>query len=319
MRRPPLAAAALLAALALAGCRSTATERPRWDAADAEVLTWHADHPSFDQGFAVEASGLAASGRFLYVALEKYARVLQLPASDPASARAIAIAVPAHSELEGVAFGGGALYLCDEAHAAVYEVPLPAGEELVNFSAGSPLPATELELVGPDIEPGKVGVEGIAVDAAANRWWLLLERRGSPESGCVSTVFPMRRVGDTLEEAGAPLEIALEDCDWRLSALELWRGELLALKTQFPGERYELIAIDPATGSTRPVLELTDLLRSVRRDGYSNNVEGIAVTADGALFVVSDNAWTQVVDDPEPPAAAERTLLLRIPPSRRSR
>ena len=313
-----------LAAAAIAGCRSTAPPPPAspqawWDPADAELVSWQADLPAFQQDFALEASGLAASDRFLYVASEKYARVLQLPVDAPTTARAIAIAVPAHSELEGVAYGGGALYLCDEAHASVYEVPLPAGEALPGVEGALPLAATELPVVGPDIAPGKVGVEGIVVDAAAHRLWLLLERQGAPETGCVSTIYRLRRTGGTLEEDGAPLTIGLPDCDWRLTGLELWQGELLALKTQFPGERYELIAVDPTSGASRTVLELTDLLRSVRREGWHNNVEGVAVSSDGTLWLVSDNAWTLAVDEPEPPRSREKTLLMRIPPTTRPR
>lgn len=323
MRPRPLAVVLLLIAAA-AGCRSAAPPPPAspqawWDPADAELLTWHADQPSFDQDFALEASGLAASDRFLYVASEKYARVLQLPVDAPTTARAVAIAVPKHSELEGVAYGGAALYFCDEAHAAVYEVPLPVGEELTDAEVASALPATELPVVGPDITPGKTGVEGIVVDAAAHRLWLLLERQGTPETGCVSTIYRLRRTGGTLEEDGAPLTIALPDCDWRLTGLELWQGELLALKTQFPGERYELIAIDPASGASRTVVELTELLRAVRREGWHNNVEGLAVSSDGTLWLVSDNAWTLAIDEPEPPRSHEKTLLLRIPPVTSSR
>jgi len=324
MRSRLLAAILCLVAAFGEGCRSAAPPEPVgplawWDPADAELLTWHSDQPSFDQGFALEASGLAASDRFLYLASEKYARVLQLPIDGPTTARVIAIAVPAHGELEGVAYGGGSLYLCDEAHAAVYEVPLPAGEVLSDADVATALPATELAIVGLVIQPGKVGVEGIVVDAAAQRLWLLLERQGTPETGCVSTIYPLRRAGGTLEEAGPPLTIALPDCNWRLTGLELWRGELLALKTQFPGERYEVITVDPASGASRTVLELTDLLRSVRREGYNNNVEGIAVTSDGTLWLVSDNAWTLVVDNPEPPRSDEKTLLMRIPPASRGR
>jgi hypothetical protein len=323
MRQRPLVTFVLLIA-ATAGCRSVAPPEPAsaqawWDPADAELLTWQADFPSFDQDFALEASGLDASDRFLYIASEKYARVLQLPIDAPSMARAVAVAVPKRSELEGVAYGGGALFFCDEAHASVYEVPLPVGEVLTDAGVAAPLPATELLVIGPDIAPGKVGVEGVVVDAAANRLWLLLERQGTPETGCVSTIYPLRRTGGTLEEDGAPLTIALPNCDWRLTGLELWQGELLALKTQFPGERYELIAIDPATGATRKVLELTELLRSVRRNGWHNNVEGVAVTPDGTLWLVSDNAWTLVIDDPEPPKSHERTLLMRIPPTARGR
>jgi len=324
MRSRLVVPVALLAAAALAGCRSAAPPEPVgpqawWDASDAELLTWQADRPSFQQEFALEASGLAASDRFLYVASEKYARVLQLPIASPTTARVIELAVPAHSELEGVAYGGGSLFFCDEAHAAVYEVPLPDGEALHGVGEAMALPATELAVVGRDIQPGKVGVEGIVADATASRLWVLLEREGTPETGCVSTIYPLRRAGGALEEDGPPLTIALPDCNWRLTGLELWRGELLALKTQFPGERYELVAINPASGASRTVLELTDLLRSVRREGWHNNVEGIAVTADGTLWLVSDNAWTLVVDDPEPPRSHEKTLLMRIPPASRGR
>jgi hypothetical protein len=67
------------------------------------------------------------------------------------------------------------------------------------------------------------------------------------------------------------------------------------------------------TGSTVLVQDLTDYLRSVRDDGWGNNVEGIAVDADGALWLIGDNAVTGVIDDPYPPETDERALLLRIP------
>jgi hypothetical protein len=312
--------AAVLAMAVVAGCRSTTAPRPDehhplWDLERAEILEWRADHPAFQQDFALEASGLAASEHDLYIASEKYARILRLPTDALNDARAVPIAVPVHSELEGVAWTAEALYLCDEAHAAVYEVPLRAEDGLREDDAASPLPAVQLPIVGPALLGGKIGLEGIAVDPVSRRIWLLLERSGAPETGCVSTIFPLRRRGATLVEDGAPLEIPLADCNWRLTGLELWQEELLALKTQFPGERYEVVAIDPDTGSTRTVLEMTDLLRSVRREGWHNNVEGIAVTADGALWLVSDNDWTGVIDDPIPGRASEKTLLMRVPPA----
>ena len=58
---------------------------------------------------------------------------------------------------------------------------------------------------------------------------------------------------------------------------------------------------------------MTDLLRAVREDGWNNNVEGLAVTDDGTLWMVSDNAWTQIIDDATPAVADEGTLLIRIP------
>jgi hypothetical protein len=43
--------------------------------------------------------------------------------------------------------------------------------------------------------------------------------------------------------------------------------------------------------------------------------QGLAVTDDGSLWLVSDNAWTEVIDDPTPVFADERTLFMRIPPT----
>lgn len=74
-----------------------------------------------------------------------------------------------------------------------------------------------------------------------------------------------------------------------------------------------MIAIDPDSRTWESVLDLTDALRSVTEDGWGNNVEGIAVSNDGTLYLVSDNAVTGVIDDPEPPLTDERTLLMRIP------
>lgn len=317
LTRHPAVVFVLVLTGAMGGCRSATEPAPAaapWDVDRAQLVVWRADVPELDQQYALEASGLAASGRFLYVASEKYAHVLQVPLEAPERTRAVAIAVPAHSELEGLAWVSGALYLCDEAHAAIYEVPIPADEDLERV-ATSPLPAVQLPLVGSTIRGGKIGVEGIAVDPVSGRYWLLLERSGSAETGgCVSSIHPLRRDGATLVRDGAPIEIPLADCNWRLTGLELWHGELLGLKTQFPGERYEVVAVDPGSGAERRLLEMTELMRSVRREGWHNNVEGIAVTADGALWLVSDNDWTGTIDDPLPGPAREKTLLMRIPP-----
>ncbi len=286
---------------------------PAWDLERAEILTWRASDSRFDQDHALEASGLTDSGRFLYATSEKYWRILQIDHGEEISARVVGLDVPSRTELEGVGFADGALFLCDEAHATVYRVELPDEASLAANGVDHRLAAEVLTLQGPEIRAGKIGVEGVALTAAGDRLWLLLERDGSPDSGCKSRIFPLQVGPAELVQAGDPLEIELEDCNWRLTGLDLWRGELLALNTQYPGERYEIISIDPATGRWRVVLEMTDLLRAVREDGWNNNVEGLTVTDDGALWMVSDNAWTQIIDDATPAVADEGTLLIRIP------
>jgi hypothetical protein len=284
-----------------------------WDINRAEIMSWKSSDPSFDQDFALESSGLAASQRYLIVPSEKYATLLLVGFGPGGRAQAVPLDVPRHSELEGVALHNRVLFLCDEAHAAVYWVSLDDTESLAAGRVNEPLVARELSVRGVSVRGGKIGFEGIEVSPDGNRIFVLLERSGNEESGCVSRVFRFGRRDTDLVAEGVPLEVELEDCNWRLTGLAWWGNKLLALKTRFPGERYEVVTIDLITGDSRVVLEMTEFLRSLGERGWSNNVEGIAVTPDGALWLVADNAVTGVIDDPRPPPTDQRTLLVRIP------
>lgn len=310
MSRRFLVAGLVVVVLGAGGCATTppAPVGP-WDVARAEVLTWHADDENFGQGRALEASGLALTDEALVATAEKYARLLFFDAE--LEARVVEIGVPRYAELEGVAWHEGALYLCDEAHAAVYRVDLGAA------TVGAPkLAAIELPLEGIEVAGGKIGVEGIEVSRDGESVHLLLERSGEPPTGCVSRLWSLRIEPDRLVAEGEAIDLPLEDCNWRLTGLAWMGRRLLGLKTQFPGERYQVVEVDPATGATTLLQDLTDLLRSVRADGWGNNVEGIAVAADGALWLIGDNAVTGVIDEPYPPPTDEKALLLRIPPMR---
>jgi hypothetical protein len=311
---------AIVLAVGVSGCRSAYDSEvpdtgPPWDLSSAEILDWDADRAEFQQDHALEGSGLAASDRYLYATSEKYWRLLQIAPDDGLVARVVELDVPRHTELEGVAYDNGSLYFCDEAHAAVYHVGLPDEAAIASGAFSGKLKADEKTISGPTIRAGKIGIEGIEVSPDGGLVWLLLERKTEEDGRCVSPIYLLRPTEDALVEDGPPLIIELEDCNWRLTGLDVWNGRLLALKTQFPGERYEVISIDPDTGRWDVVLEMTEELREVRRNGFNNNVEGLAVTDDGALWLVSDNAWTEIIDDPVPPVADERTLLMRIPPS----
>lgn len=299
------------------GCRSATTPAapslPGWDPSRAEVISWQADDSHFDQIFALEASGLAASDTYLYITSEKYARLLLIEWDGDSRARVVKLDVPRHSELEGVALTPEGLLLCDEAHAAVHRVPIDDEGDLVDEGRTKALRAHETPMDGVLVQGGKIGFEGIEVDPENKTVFLLLERSGDDAGGCVSRIYRLLPDGDRLASQLEPLEIDLEDCAWRLTGLAWWKGTLLALKTQFPGERYEVVTVDPETGETDVVLELTALLRSLESDGWSNNVEGITVTPDGALWLVADNAVTGVIDDPVPPRTDHGSLLLRIP------
>lgn len=288
---------------------------PPWDTGRAEVLEWEAVDPAFAQDHALEASGLAATADGLWLPSEKYGRLLWIDPANGRRAEVVRLAVPTHAELEGITVVGQDFLLCDEAHAAIYEVAMPV-MPLGDRDQPRPLAIRELSLHGVDAVGGKIGFEGIA-GAPDGGFWLLLERAGDELSGCVSRIWRLRRDGPTdASVVGEPIDIQLEDCAWRLTALELWRGHLLGLKTQFPGERYEVLEIDPAEGGTRVVLDLTDLLRSVRADSWGNNVEGLAISDDGSMWMVGDNRVSGVVDDEQPPSwPDEKALLLRLPPT----
>jgi len=309
-KRVAVTAAALAAATLISGCRSAdpgpdIADGP-WDVSRAENLVWHPDDEHFTQNRALETSGLAFTDEALVASSEKYGRLLFFsPALD---ARVVDLGVPRHAEVEGVAWHDGSLFLCDEAHAAVYRVDLGDETRLV-----PKLAAVKLPIEGIDVAGGKIGVEGIEVSADGQYLYLLLERSGDETTGCVSRLWLLRVEENGLLAEGAPFDIPLEDCNWRLTGLAWMDGQLLGLKTQYPGERYEIVEIDLVGGRFDVVQDLTDYLRGVRAEGWGNNVEGIAVDADGALWLIGDNAVTGVIDDRYPPKTDERALLVRIP------
>ena len=293
------------------GCASTdgAVGQPQaglWDPNRAETLSWSPDDERFAQGLAIETSGLAFTDEALVAPSEKYGRLLFL--SPGLDARVVELGVPPHAELEGVAWHDGSLFLCDEAHATVYRVQLGDETRLLPKLAAIEMPVSGVDLVG-----GKIGVEGIEVSADGRYIHLLLERSGDPTSGCVSRLWLLRIDGDRLIAEGSPINIPLEDCNWRLTGLAWMDGRLLGLKTQYPGERYEIVAINRIAGTFEVVQDLTDYLRGVRAAGWGNNVEGIAIGDDGALWLIGDNAVTGVIDEEYPPPTDERALLVRIP------
>lgn len=306
--------AVLLMLLGFSGCRSGGIGIPEgektgqwWDLEKAETLVWRADHPGYEQHMALEGSGLVAHDGRLLAASEKYAQLLRI---DPVTlmVEAISMDLPPLSEIEGVAVDGGELLLCDEANAAVWATAIP-GEK-----SGISLEMRQIELIGLELKGGKLGVEGITVDSGpAGDVYLMLERSGSAEVGCKSTIFRLSRQGDQLVANHHPLVISLEDCNWRLTGLQFWNGRLLALKTRYPGERYEVVVVDKESGELTTVLEMTELLRGIREQGWGNNIEGLTVTSDGALWLISDNAMTDQAWTDDPPPCDDKTLLMRIP------
>ncbi|MCP4899088.1 MAG: hypothetical protein GY906_19135, partial [bacterium] len=226
-------------------------DSPLWNADDVEIIQWQADLPNFNPDDAIEASGLAVSDSYLYLASEKYASLLQLPLDNPSTARVISLTVPPHSELEGLTLADDSLLVCDETHAAVYEVLI--GDEAVLAEAkpgDSQLIATQLDLPDLGVVGGKLGFEGLAIDVKTGVIYLMLERSGDSSTGCRSTIYRLRRNGEALEEIAPPIELELENCTWRHTGLDFVSDKLVALKTSYPGFEYQIVEIDPQDGSS---------------------------------------------------------------------
>jgi uncharacterized protein YjiK len=301
----------VVALLATAACQSTAPQTP-WNARKYELLTWQAVDPGFGQDYALEASGLTTSGRYFYVVAEKYATLLQIDPEQDYRVVSVPLDVPSGSEMEGVTWAAGTLYICDEAHAAVYAVEI---DEQAIASGGStePLVIRRLPVLGLSTVGGKIGYEGVAVDLDHNLLYLLLERSGAEVGVCVATIFPLEIEERGLRAEKTPLVIPLEDCDWRLSGLHLVNGKLLGIQSRYPGELYQLLEIDPLSGISRLLLDITEMGRGLRDHGFGNNLEGIAVTASGDLFMVGDNADIESAASSRPPKTHEKTVFLRLP------
>ena len=216
-----------------AGCRSSTTREtkqpPPWNIARAEVVRWHADVPFFAQNFAIEASGLAASDRFLWVTSEKYGGLLLIDLSGRPYVKTVRIGVPKYAELEGVALIDGGVLLCDEAHAAVYEVSIENEQRVFASPPAQALPVEVFSLEGVAVRGGKIGFEGIEVDENDGTVYLLLERDGTEETGCVSRIGDLHRTSAGLRAAGVPSAVQLVACSWRLTGLAWWYGDLIAL------------------------------------------------------------------------------------------
>jgi uncharacterized protein YjiK len=307
----------MVAVIFVGACRTTESEpapliESPWNLAAAEDLTWAADDAPFSQDHAIEASGLTSSGRFLYATSEKYGAVLQIDTEAGYSARVVRLAVPPRTELEGVAYANGTLYLCDEAAASVFTAKIEDEQQLAGGAVRQPLAVTRLEL-GVEVAKGKVGIEGVAVDHRGSRLYLALERKESSVGTCSSLIFRLRIDGNQLLQDKEPIELPLPGCDWRLTALELHQGRLLTLKTRYPDKDYWIVEIDPESGEWRDLVRLRDLAAQMHNAGYGDNLEGMAVTAGGELYMVSDNAMTGIIEDQLPELAEEKTLLLRIP------
>ncbi|MCK5377412.1 MAG: esterase-like activity of phytase family protein, partial [Acidobacteria bacterium] len=120
-----------------------------------------------------------------------------------------ALAVPPHSELEGVALHDGTLYFCDEANAAVYSAHLGDEQKLAVEPERRSIEARELIVQGVRVQGNKIGFEGIEVSPDGRLLYVLLERSGDEASGCSAKIYRQRNRKGYLELEEDPLEVVL--------------------------------------------------------------------------------------------------------------
>lgn len=280
-----------------------------WNSADAAILEWNARDPAFGQERGMEASGLVFTQGFLFTVAEKYSRVLRI---DPLTldVEAIALDLPRYSEMEGITVAGDRVLICDEANAALWSI-----DSVADLAGSRPVIPVKIDGSALGVSGGKLGLEGITVARdEAGLISVVLERRGNLAVGCHSDLFQGRIVDGAFVVEGDPVAFPLEDCRWRLSGLQWWKGHLLALKTHYPVERYEVVALDLESGTMETLLDLTAFLLEAEENGWGNNAEGLAVDDSGNLWVITDNAMTDRVEGGDPPPVRDKTLLIRIPP-----
>jgi len=293
------------------GGRSAASRVEAWNLGAFELVRWQLDgNESFSQDHAIEASGLTSSEAYLFVAAEKYNTIVVIDPNRGYRAHTLELDLPEGSEIEGLAWAGDRLLMCDEAHGAILEARLETGSW---GSSESSLATRRLTMVDLEVPGGKVGLEGIAATSDGRRIYALVERLRDGGQ-CKSVIHRLFRSSGVLRTDGEPLIISLEDCAWRVSGLHYHSGNLMALMTRFPGEIYRVVRINPRSGSWKTVLEITELAVSLGRGGASNNLEGLTVASDGSLYIVSDNAATESRPSADPPLANRGTLLIRMPP-----
>ena len=258
-------------------------------------------------------SGMKFYNDQLYLASERCPKIIVFDPVKAVISRVIDIQVPQKFEMEGLTSYKDKLYAISENVAAVYEI---------NIQTGAIKQVTTSISLPPKSKDGD-GMEGIAANEKSNKFYLLRERDGNMSHSQLYTfnIEPGNENSQIVLKNESMIELPLENSQWRYSdiCVDSEKSRLLCLKSyakgKFRRQYLESIDIDASgkllseTLKNIPVDNFTDASNAYKTQNYSMNLEGLTISSNGTIYIISDN--TSGKANCEMPAK-EKTILLEL-------
>lgn len=257
-------------------------------------------------------SGIKYLDGKLYATSERCPLILVVDTANGNLITSLNINVPQVFEMEGITSYKSQLFLITESIAAIYTINPQTGA-LTTITTSQPLPAKS--------KSGD-GMEGIAANEQNGKFYLLRERNEDMTRSQILTFAVQTGAdGSTNLVYESTIELSLETPQWRYSDIcfDPKSGKLLCLKSFSKGklrrqyiesiatnEKGELVA---STLTNIPVTDFSEISNRYKDEDYSMNLEGITITEDGTIFIISDNTSGKAVCDAP---AKEKTILLKL-------
>ncbi len=257
-------------------------------------------------------SGMKYYNNALYLVSERCPTIFVIDPQTANITHTINLQVPQSFEMEGMTSYGDKLYLISENIAAVYEV---------DMKTGVARPVTTNLALPPKSKDGD-GMEGIAANERNKKFYLLRERNENMSASELYTFNIERGKDNTLSlQYESMIELPLDNPQWRYSdiCLDSDHSRLVCLKSyakgKFRQQYLESLELDkngkllPETLKNIPVENFTGASNSYKTQKYSMNLEGVTITKDGTIYIVSDNTSGKAACDL---LSKEKTVLLEL-------
>ncbi len=310
----------------------------QWEAEKLDVITWLAPNRDGEKeqfateylpGSRLQLSSIAINetqGRSeLYLPLEKEASILRLQLVGSAIPEVVRYEVPEGIEqidIEAAYFFEDSLYLVHEDVPLLLKVDPDGGQaKVIKLDH-------DFGVVTKGKNTDKWSIEGLAIsptslmnpEAESNGpWFYLLDERNECEGSYYSVLYEARLEDGKLARVDEKI-MRLKGANHRYTDLFLFKAKLYAIHSEYDENaengKYSIDSIDPRSGYRTTVLELTRVLSRAKLSkdpsGYSNNLEGLAISGAGHMYLATDNAKS----DKGPSRNSwpkYSTLVLRIP------